>query len=49
MKYTKLFLAIAVLGIAVQTFADKPEAEEPSFSNDWNKMQTSLAALNETE
>lgn len=48
MKFIKLFLAIAVLGIAVSTFADKPETDEPSFSGEWQKMETSLAALNET-
>lgn len=48
-KFIKAFLAVAVLGIAVQTFASKPEANEPDFSGNWQKMESSLAALDATE
>ena len=48
-KLIKTFIAVAVLGIAVQTFASKPAADEPAFSSDWQKMESSLAALDATE
>jgi hypothetical protein len=48
-KLVKLFVATAVLGIAVQTFASKPAPEEAAFSKDWNEMETAVDVLLERD
>ena len=49
MKFIKVFMAIAVLGIAVQTFADKPADEEAAFGDNFKTVEDLKVALNEME
>lgn len=48
-KFARLFFVVAVLGIAVQTFADKPAPDAPSFSKDWKEMENAVDVMLERD
>lgn len=48
-KLIKMLFVVAVFGIAIQTFASKGDTEEPSFSNDWSQVKSSLETLDQVK